>query len=337
MEKESVETTTKLKTTTKDYKSFKTLSDFGYFYNDEQKLRSIEHPEKGFQFVDQEHYDLLSDIIVEHIQNTMKKEPYNLDEVLLPLPTTTTTEQQKQCNIFLSKDFYENKEKLMVILCGSGAVKAGVWARSLCINDSLKNGTIFGYLDKARENGFAVIVLNPNFYAFTPFLPEMSDVGGNPLLKKSKKEPPPPTTTPLGHLLQVYDEFITKSPAKDLVIVAHSYGGVITSKLLQEREGDNESSIYDRLKVVALTDSVHTVNLLSGPSKKFVQFFADHEKTRNWVKSDQPGNTDLGHSKIQGCGIASAGHKAHEFTSAYCKDYLFDFVLESLKNQSSKK
>jgi len=38
-------------------------------------------------------------------------------------------------------------KKNLVLLCqGSGAVRAGMWARALCMNDSLKTGAIFEYL-----------------------------------------------------------------------------------------------------------------------------------------------------------------------------------------------
>lgn len=64
--------------------------------------------------------------------------------------------------------------QLMLLIQGSGAVRPGQWARALCINDTLDNGTIFPYLRKAISLGYGwflnlfitdwkgVIIFNPN-------------------------------------------------------------------------------------------------------------------------------------------------------------------------------
>jgi hypothetical protein len=41
-------------------------------------------------------------------------------------------------------------------------LRAGQWARRLCINDSLDTGSILPYLTQAKAEGYGVIVLNPN-------------------------------------------------------------------------------------------------------------------------------------------------------------------------------
>lgn len=66
-----------------------------------------------------------------------------------------------QVNVFMTKDALTS-EKLLLLIQGSGAVRPGQWARALCINDTLDNGAIFKYLEKAKERGYGVIVFNPN-------------------------------------------------------------------------------------------------------------------------------------------------------------------------------
>ncbi|EFA78041.1 esterase/lipase/thioesterase domain-containing protein [Heterostelium album PN500] len=135
------------KTKKESYRSFKTLQEFGYFYNDEGQLRSIDNPNDKFKFIDQEHYEIFGDFIAQHVQLLMKTE-FNLDEIAIPLKETEEdnidlninhrelhNENRKDpntahSNIFLSQDFYTNS-KLMIIICGSGQVRAGQWARSL--------------------------------------------------------------------------------------------------------------------------------------------------------------------------------------------------------------
>ena len=51
----------------------------------------------------------------------------------------------------------------------------------------------------------------------------------------SKAVPIRGSSSPEEHTLSVWDEFISQSNAKDIVIVAHSYGGVCTMNLLEYR------------------------------------------------------------------------------------------------------
>jgi len=81
-----------------------------------------------------------------------------MNEVWLPADDSTGP----KANIFLSQDFYTNKNKCLVLIQGTGAVRAGIWARSVCINNSLQLGSVFPMLEFAKSNGFSVIVLNPN-------------------------------------------------------------------------------------------------------------------------------------------------------------------------------
>lgn len=63
--------------------------------------------------------------------------------------------------IYASVDFFEN-EKLLILIHGSGVVRAGQWSRRLIINDSLSTGSQIPYIERARELGYAVLVLNTN-------------------------------------------------------------------------------------------------------------------------------------------------------------------------------
>jgi hypothetical protein len=56
--------------------------------------------------------------------------------------------------------------------------------------------------------------------------------------------------SPSEHCFTAYENYIKKSKAKKMVIVAHSAGGGCTVSLLCEKE-----EIYDRLKAIGFTDS----------------------------------------------------------------------------------
>ena len=64
---------------------------------------------------------------------------------------------------FASNDVINNlASKIMVLIHGSGAVKAGQWSRSIIINHSLREGSQIPYIEMARELGFELLILNLN-------------------------------------------------------------------------------------------------------------------------------------------------------------------------------
>lgn len=79
----------------------------------------------------------------------------------MPVPKDGTTDVDLRSFIFATEDALEN-QKLVILIHGSGVVRAGQWARRLIINDNLKSGTQIPYIKKARELGYGVFVLNTN-------------------------------------------------------------------------------------------------------------------------------------------------------------------------------
>lgn len=51
----------------------------------------------------------------------------------------------------MSEDAMTNPDKLMVLIHGSGVVRAGQWARRLIINEDLDSGTQIPYIKRAIE------------------------------------------------------------------------------------------------------------------------------------------------------------------------------------------
>lgn len=167
---------------------------------------------------------------------------FTVDASELPHVSAREMKKHAKVNIFVSSDFY-TADKLLVIVQGSGAVRPGQWARALCINHSLKAGTIFDYLDIARELGMATIVLNPNqerlklrVKSEEHPLGVFDGVHNYPILGHENH---------VKHILYVWDHFVAKSPAKDIWIVAHSRGGDSTLQLLNHRLPDTLIAYVD--------------------------------------------------------------------------------------------
>uniref|UniRef100_A0A8C3FHN6 Arb2 domain-containing protein n=1 Tax=Chrysemys picta bellii TaxID=8478 RepID=A0A8C3FHN6_CHRPI len=142
-----------------------TLEGFEYAFNEKGQLR---HIKTGEPFVfnyredlhrwNQKRYEALGEIITKYVYELLEKECH-LKKVTLPVDAT---ESEPKSFIFMSEDALTNPDKLMVLIHGSGVVRAGQWARRLIINEDLDSGTQIPYIKRAIEEGYGVIVLNPN-------------------------------------------------------------------------------------------------------------------------------------------------------------------------------
>ena len=64
---------------------------------------------------------------------------------------------------FVLGDSEANQGKTAVVLIqGTGAVRSGIWARSVCINDNLMHGSMLPQVEWAVMKGYAVLVMDPN-------------------------------------------------------------------------------------------------------------------------------------------------------------------------------
>ncbi|XP_064653329.1 cotranscriptional regulator ARB2A-like isoform X2 [Lineus longissimus] len=282
------------------------LQGFGYKFNEAGELRDIK-TDGGFEFNvkegdhhhNQVRYEALGDVITEYIYDLLEKET-KLKRVHVPIDAG---KDNPRSFFFMSEDAMENPDKLMILIHGSGVVRAGQWARRLIINDNLDMGTQIPFIKKAKEEGYGVIVLNTN---------------ENEVIKKKKKLLIEGNSTPELHTLYVWDNFIRKAKANSIAIVAHSYGGVVTVNLASHRE---ES--LDRVFAVAFTDSVHSFQLQETPNH-VIKFFK--ENAQNWISSDKPLDTPSACRSKVDCPCVSAGHMKHEMTSCNSMDSIFKFL-----------
>lgn len=51
----------------------------------------------------------------------------------------------------MSEDALTNQDKLLVLIQGSGVVRAGQWARRLIVNQDLDSGTQIPFINKAMQ------------------------------------------------------------------------------------------------------------------------------------------------------------------------------------------
>jgi len=251
---------------------------------------------------------------------------YNLDEVFLPVDDDDTKQKlqnYQKCNVFLSKNALQ-VDHLLLLIQGAGAVRAGQWARALCINENLNIGTIFPYLEKAEKRGWGVIVFNPNLNEFPQSEPQ---VLRKSFLTQQKQLPPRINYKKIEgnrnyeeHNEYVWKHFVSCSKASTITVVAHSRGGDGILCTLR----NHTQEFYKRVAAIAFTDSVHSVN--TKESTEVVKYLK--YRTKNWVTSKLPLGTFV-REPFNDCTCVSAGHDAHEYTSGTAIEDVFRFIDEN--------
>ncbi|XP_058948087.2 cotranscriptional regulator ARB2A homolog isoform X1 [Pocillopora verrucosa] len=284
-----------------------TLEGFGYKFNEEGKLRNIETDEpfkfevkEGDRAYNQKHYEALGEVITEYIYHLLVE--VELERVTVPFDA----KDEGESFFFMSKNAMKS-DKLMILIHGSGVVRAGQWARRLIINDDLKSGTMLPYIKRAMQEGYGVLITNGN---------------ENYVWSKGRRKIIRGSESPEKHFSYVWDNFISKAVAQTIVVVAHSYGGIVIVEGLQKCEG-----IMERVKAIAFTDSVHSLSHHRA-DKKLSAWMKKH--ARNWVSSDLPLDTIIDY-KGADCELVSAGTMKHEVTSHAAFDSIFKFFDEKLK------
>jgi len=162
-------------------------------------------------------------------------------------------------------------DTLVLLIQGAGAVRAGQWARALCINETLSLGTIFPYLERCKQLGYGVIVFNPNLNDVPVNEPEIKV---SSFLTTEKVLPPKVPTKKIEgsenyvrHGEYVWQNYVQKAKASTIAIVAHSRGGDNTIKLISKFHND----FVERVACIAYTDSVHSLSFFL-MIKKIIKF-----------------------------------------------------------------
>lgn len=252
----------------------------------------------GFEFVDQKHYEELGDVITNEVYQLLDDE--GLHKIYIP----SDIPKENAAFIFSTKEKLENPEKLLILIHGSGVVRAGQWARSLIINDCLEVGTQISYIKKAKQLGYEVLITNTN---------------DNHRIINGKKSIIPGSGKPEEHINTVWDKIVIPSKPQSVAIVAHSYGGVVTVDLAKKNSDSFKSLVFG----VGFTDSVHYSGSIIS------------DVTRNYVTSSKPVGTLIKEFDNE-IPTYSAGHTKHEYTSHSAIKEVFEFLENNYEEYQNK-
>ncbi|XP_077989062.1 cotranscriptional regulator ARB2A-like [Glandiceps talaboti] len=288
-----------------------TLEEFGYAFNEDGELRDIKTGDKFEFFVkkddhlyNQKRYEAIGEIITEIVYK--KLDDLQLKRHVIPVDAT---EEEPKSFIFMSDDALSNTDKVMLLIHGSGVVRAGQWARSLIINQNMESGTQIPYIKRAMNEGYGLIILN----------------GNENYQRKEERKGIRENQTAENHTRYVWDNFVIRSKAKQIVIVAHSYGGLCVTSLCISRE----KAFYQKVTAVAMTDSIHSLHLQEA-NDPVINWFI--KNAVNWVTSDQEIDTPVTNTMLEVPKL-SAGTKKHEETSHKCIDSIFKYFTEKLSKE----
>ena len=278
-----------------------------YKYNDKDELVNKETGKKCEKLNKQE-YELVGMYVKSYVEQKLIS-TFNLLTLYVPNDKSKNfrirDETQAQCKILTSQDFNSNPKCLMLIQ-GTGAVRLGQWARSVCINDNLKIGSMMPYVDKALKNKLSVIIFNPN---------ERNDI-------KNEKMKIKEFDSMQKHSLYVYNNIVKTNPnIKEIYIVAHSMGGECTVEILLNNKDD---LMNGKIKKIAFTDSVHGENYKKLGKEGVAKF---RKISRNYISCDKPVGQFVRDytTSYGGVDCYSSGHKRHEYTSGYAIEEVFKF------------
>ncbi|XP_061133741.1 cotranscriptional regulator FAM172A homolog isoform X2 [Syngnathus typhle] len=298
----------------------KTLEEFEYAFNEHGQLR---HTETGEAFIfnaredlhrwNQKRYEALGEIVTQYVYELLEKK-CNMTKAILPVDATV---DEPTSFIYLSPNALSNPSKLLVLIQGSGVVRAGQWARRLIINQDLDSGTQIPFITRAMEEGYSVMVLNPNenYLEVEKSSSAPTEPSGEPVGKKERKDDQEGKKR-----REFYEKY--RNPQKET-----------ETDRVPVRMNHREAEVRNKVCAVALTDSAHSM-WLQETSKSTQDWMQQH--CCNWVSSPEPLDTPLD-SMLPDCPRVSAGTERHELTSWMSFDSIFRYFGKVVETKQDEK
>ena len=200
--------------------------------------------------------------------------------------------------VFVTPNARNSPENLLVLICGSGEIYAGVWSIGVCSWKGLNCGTVLPYLDEAQKRNMEVIVLNPNH--------------------SGSSEIPGSGYGSVKHTKWVFENMIMPANPRNIYIIAHSAGGMCTCTALKSYP----YFCKERVRAIALTDAC-TRDLDDTEMSEWWR-----ERSVNWVQSSAPLNETLGVDPSEMCMQRSAAIEKHPDTQYMAYPHIWELFDE---------
>ncbi|EAY19982.1 hypothetical protein TVAG_402370 [Trichomonas vaginalis G3] len=204
--------------------------------------------------------------------------------------------------IYHTSNAFNSPEKLLVIIQGTGRVRAGVWSVGVCAYSGINAGSVLPDIIEAQKRGMEVIVLNPNDPRSDIFMTRYRTNLGM-----------------IRHTLAVFEDLIIPSDPKRVFILCHSLSGECTIAMIRRFH----MWVIPHIKAVAMTDAYESPPIVEGV--KMTSWSKQH--FHNWICSDKEINSPLpeGTASIH----FSAGTKDHSLSTAKARPFIWPFFDEN--------
>lgn len=196
--------------------------------------------------------------------------------------------------IFATPNALESPENLLVLICGSGRIHAGVWSVGVCSWHGLQGGSVLPYLDEAKKRNMEVIILNPNH-------PGADEIKGKSFGMAK-------------HTKWVFENMIIPANPRNIYIIAHSAGGSCTCRILRAYP----DFCKEHVRAIALTDAcTEPVG-----DEEISEWW--RERSVNWIQGSEPLNTLLGIDHSGMCMARSAAIDKHPDTQYMAYPHIWE-------------
>ncbi|EAY16173.1 hypothetical protein TVAG_340670 [Trichomonas vaginalis G3] len=200
--------------------------------------------------------------------------------------------------IYHTQNAFNSPEKLLILIQGTGRVRAGVWSVGVCAYAGLNAGSVLPDIIEAKKRNMEVIVLNPNDPRYSMFIERYkSNIGM------------------VRHTLAIFEDLIIKGNPKRIYILCHSMGGECAIACLRKFP----EWMLQHCRAIAMTDACESRVDIEG--LKINTWCMKH--IINWICSEEEANIKLPD------GISSqhysAGTKDHPLSTAKAWPFIWSF------------
>ena len=142
--------------------------------------------------------------------------------IAIPIPQEDV---QASTTILVSHD-WQTASKLLVIIQNASGSLLGIFSRTLCLDEGLSKGSVLPYVDRAIQQGYAVMILRPNTNSVA------SEVTTNGAVS-SVKIPIQGGETPEAHVMFVWENVIQKAEnVKHICLLGYGNGAILCKDIL---------------------------------------------------------------------------------------------------------
>uniref|UniRef100_A0A8C0GB09 Arb2 domain-containing protein n=1 Tax=Chelonoidis abingdonii TaxID=106734 RepID=A0A8C0GB09_CHEAB len=137
------------------------------------------------------------------------------------------------------------------------------------------------------------------------------------------------SSTSEEHTIYIWDNFISKSAAKNVAFIAHGYGGLVFLNLLIQRTWEVMNKVYS----VALIDSMHHTLHQVKNNPQVQEWIQKH--CREWVTNSKPLDRPIGSLVKVDCPTVSAGTEKYSLAPSSTLQAIFKYLKSTLKAKNT--